>query len=197
MNHPFYSPVAYRAWAALCACAVLTLAAGCSRQGAPTTTSPGTSSTATASSNIQTLVVGGPADFDSRSEMKRNVFDTFLQMDDQGSAHPGRLVTQVDVSANKTTYTFTLADGIEFHDGIKWDAKTAAWFFNWLQKGPQKDSFKAIVSVKEVDGKTVEVKLASANALFTKALASDSSAIVPSPGSLETAWSDTANSVTL
>ncbi|MDO4795799.1 MAG: ABC transporter substrate-binding protein [Brachymonas sp.] len=192
MKQALRSPLAQRSLATLCACAALTLAAGCSRPDASKATSGASAAAAqTANSDIQTLVVGGPADFNSRSEMKRNVFDTFLQMDDQGSAHPGRLVSKVDVSADKTTYTFTLADGIEFHDGVKWDAKTAAWFFNWLQKGPQKSSFQAIASVKEIDGKTIEVKLNAADALFTKTLASDSKAIVPSPQSLETAWSET------
>lgn len=180
--------------AALCACIVLALA-GCSRtdSGPAATATGAASATASATaSDIQTLVVGGPADFDARSEMKRNVFDTFLQMDDNGSAHPGRLVTKVDVSADKTAYTFTLADGIEFHDGVKWDAKAAAWFFNWLSKGPQKDSFKAVAAIKEVDGQTLEVKLRQPDALFTKTLASDSKAIVPSPQSLEAAWSDSA-----
>lgn len=169
------------------------LLSGCSqKQDAAISSTSGVSKTESSTDATQTLVVGGPADFARRPEMRRNVYDTFLQMDKNGAAKAGKLVTKIDVSADKVTYLFTLGKNIEFHDGVKWDGKAAAWFINWLQKGPNKKNYKSIAAVREIDASTIEVKLNTPEALFAKSLASDSRAAVPSPQSLEIPWSEEA-----
>lgn len=136
----------------------------------------------------QTLVVAGPADFDRRAEVKRNVYDTFLQIDDNGVPQVSPLVTKFEQSDDGTVHTFTIAEGKTFHDGTPWDTKAAEWFIKWLQNGPRSKHFKTISDVK-IDGSTVVVTLSEPTILFTKTLASDFRGVVPSPESLETPWS--------
>src|SRR5947208_14203394 len=44
------------------------------------------------------------------------VYDTLFAMDDKGEIKP-QMVDKYDVSADKLTYTFTLRDGLLWHDG--------------------------------------------------------------------------------
>ena len=44
------------------------------------------------------------------------VYDTLFAMDEKGEIKP-QMVDKYDVSADKLTYTFTLRDGLTWHDG--------------------------------------------------------------------------------
>src|SRR5499425_1458242 len=44
------------------------------------------------------------------------VYDTLFAMDEKGEIKP-QMVDKYDVSADKLTYTFTLRDGLAWHDG--------------------------------------------------------------------------------
>ncbi|WP_440947163.1 ABC transporter substrate-binding protein [Methanosarcina sp. T3] len=142
--------------------------------------------------NIQTLIVAGPADFDSRVEMKMNVYDVFLDINANGKPIPGHLVSSWNESDDGLTYTFQLNKGIEFHDGTQWNASSAAWFLTWCSQGPRKNdiAFSKISDVSEVDEHTIQVTLKEPYGAFIKSLSSESTSHVIAPTSVEPAWSN-------
>ncbi|HIH94366.1 TPA: hypothetical protein HA338_10090 [Methanosarcina acetivorans] len=142
--------------------------------------------------NIQTLIVAGPADFDSRIEMKMNVYDVFLDINANGKTIPGHLVSSWNESDDGLTYTFQLNKGIEFHDGTQWNASSAAWFLEWCSQGPRKNdiAFSKISDVSEVDEHTIQVTLKEPYGAFIKSLSSESNSHVIAPTSVEPAWSN-------
>ncbi|MFD3515312.1 ABC transporter substrate-binding protein [Streptomyces sp. NPDC058657] len=52
----------------------------------------------------------------------RPVLDSLVSMDESGRIRPW-LATSWDISADEKTYTFTLREGVRFHDGTPFDAK--------------------------------------------------------------------------
>src|SRR6266480_5749124 len=44
------------------------------------------------------------------------IYDTLFAMDEEGDIRP-QMIDKYDVSADKLVYTFTLRDGLEWHDG--------------------------------------------------------------------------------
>ncbi|AML53567.1 ABC transporter substrate-binding protein [Falsihalocynthiibacter arcticus] len=90
---------------------------------------------------------------------------------------PG-LATEWSVNPDdKTKWTFTLRDGVEFHDGSAFDANAVIWNLDKLlnQDAPQfdprqsaqgKGRIPTVVSYEAIDNKTVEITTASPDALF-------------------------------
>ena len=52
------------------------------------------------------------------------IYDTLLAQDEKGAIKP-QMVEKYDVSADNKTYTFTLRDGLLWHDGKPVTRKTA------------------------------------------------------------------------
>lgn len=169
----------------------LKLLALCCLIGCMITASGCVGQSAQIANNVQTLIVAGPADFDSRIEMKMNVYDVFLDINADGQPIPGRLVSSWNESDDGLTYTFHLNKGIEFHDGTQWNASSAAWFLTWCSQGPKKNdiAFSKISDVLEVDDYTIQVALKEPHGAFIKSLSSESTSYVTSPTSVEPAWS--------
>ncbi|MFF5225074.1 ABC transporter substrate-binding protein [Dactylosporangium sp. NPDC000521] len=117
--------------------------------------------------------------------LQRNVYDSLIQQDAKGAFHPW-LASSWDVSADGTTYTFHLRDGVTFHDGTKFDATAAKATFDHFTdpatKAPLAGSLP-FASATATDPSTLVVKLKSPFAPFLQ-LVSFSVLGIQSPAAL-------------
>ena len=104
------------------------------------------------------------------------VYDTLFAMDEKGEIKP-QMVDKYDVSADKLTYTFTLRDGLAWHDGAPVTAEDCvASIKRWAAKdslGQKVMSFVDTITVG--DAKTFTVKLKEQTGLLIFALGKPSS----------------------
>ncbi len=104
------------------------------------------------------------------------IYDTLLAQDEKGDIKP-QMLDKYDVSADNLTYTFTLRDGLEWHDGqpVKADDCIAS-IKRWAAKdatGQKMMSFVASMDV--VNDKTFTIKLKEATGLVLLGLSKPSS----------------------
>lgn len=128
------------------------------------------------------------------SMMTQNVFESLTTVAENGEVQPN-LATSWKVSEDGLTYTFTLAEGVTFHDGSTLDAEDVVYSFDRAMGedsvNPSKDIFEPIESVKAVDSQTVEITLSGKDAFFLFNMGQGDSAIVAS----ESAETNNANPV--
>ncbi|WP_304951349.1 ABC transporter substrate-binding protein [Sulfitobacter sp.] len=117
------------------------------------------------------------------SMMTQNVFESLTIVAENGEVQPN-LATSWEVSEDGLTYTFTLAEGVAFHDGSTLDADDVVYSFDRAMGedsvNPSKDIFEPIESVKAVDPQTVEITLKNKDAFFLFNMGQGDSAIVAS-----------------
>ena len=104
------------------------------------------------------------------------VYDTLFATDEKGEIKP-QMVDKYDVSADELTYTFTLRDGLAWHDGppVKSEDCVAS-IKRWAAKdatGQKMMSFVASIDV--VDDKTFTIKLKEPTGLVLIGLGKPSS----------------------
>ena len=128
------------------------------------------------------------------SMMTQNVFESLTTVAENGEVQPN-LAASWEVSEDGLTYTFTLAEGVTFHDGSTLDAEDVVYSFERAMGedsvNPSKDIFEPIESVKAVDPQTVEITLKAKDAFFLFNMGQGDSAIVAS----ESAETNNANPV--
>jgi peptide/nickel transport system substrate-binding protein len=128
------------------------------------------------------------------SMMTQNVFESLTTVAENGEVQPN-LAASWEVSEDGLTYTFTLAEGVTFHDGSTLDAEDVVYSFERAMGedsvNPSKDIFEPIESVKAVDSQTVEITLSGKDAFFLFNMGQGDSAIVAA----ESAESNNANPV--
>jgi len=117
------------------------------------------------------------------SMMTQNVFESLTTVAENGEVQPN-LAASWEVSEDGLTYTFTLAEGVTFHDGSTLDAEDVVYSFERAMGedsvNPSKDIFEPIESVKAVDSQTVEITLSGKDAFFLFNMGQGDSAIVAS-----------------
>lgn len=88
------------------------------------------------------------------------VYDTLFAMDEKLKPQP-QMVDAWKVSDDKMTWTFTLRDGLKWHDGAPVKAEDAvASLKRWGKRdGMGQKLFEAIASIAPVDDRTFEIKL--------------------------------------
>src|SRR6266581_3744090 len=88
------------------------------------------------------------------------VYDTLFAMDEKGEIKP-QMVDKYDVSADKLTYTFTLRDGLTWHDGAPVTAEDCvASIKRWAAKDSLGQKVMGFVdSITVGNPKTFTVKL--------------------------------------
>jgi peptide/nickel transport system substrate-binding protein len=95
------------------------------------------------------------------------MFDSLIWINDDGEIEPA-LAESWTVSDDGTVYTFTLRQGVTFHDGETFDAEAVK--FTWeAGKNPENayfDQFELASDVRVVDQYTVEIEAPEPNALF-------------------------------
>jgi peptide/nickel transport system substrate-binding protein len=92
----------------------------------------------------------------------QNVFEGLTRIDENGAVQPG-LATEWTISEDGLTYTFTLAEGVTFHDGSAFDAEDVTFTFERILSedslNAQKALYEPIESVTAIDPSTVEITL--------------------------------------
>lgn len=121
------------------------------------------------------------------SVLYSNVFEGLTRFDRSGAVIPG-LAKSWDISDDGLTYTFTLNDGVTFHDGSTMDAEDVKFSLDRIgaedSANAQKALYAAISEVNVIDPATVEVKLTepNGNMLFNLAWGD---AVIVAPESIE------------
>ncbi|NJC84393.1 ABC transporter substrate-binding protein [Planosporangium mesophilum] len=96
-----------------------------------------------------------------------NVMEGLVELDKSGKPQP-LLATKWQMSTDGLTYTFTLREGVKFHDGTPFNADAVAFNLN-RDKGIAGFGYRNIgnvQSVTAVDPKTVEIKLGRPSSEF-------------------------------
>lgn len=131
-------------------------------------------------------------------KVTKNVFETLLEFEDEGTAVEPGLAKEWDVSDDGLEYTFELEEGITFHDGTDFDADAVVTNFERWAGGDEEqfpyystmfggfgdDEGHVIESVEAADDYTVEITLKRPQAPFLKNIAMDMFAI-SSPQAIE------------
>src|SRR5215216_1652272 len=185
---------------------------GAANSGAQATAAPATSatgSTADASAPANTSSTAAPAPADSGAaggseivislnadppkldpaqssafvdrQVLNNICDKLADIDAQGKIVP-MLATEWKISDDKLTYTFTLREGVKFHDGTDFnaDAVKANLTRDMTEKSPRRTELSSVQSVDVVDPKKVKITLKQPFAPFLSVL-TDRSGMIVSP----------------
>jgi len=106
----------------------------------------------------------------------RNVFDSLVVQDSDGTIKPW-LATKWEISDDGTEYTFTLRDGVTFHDGTKFDAAAVKANFDHVASPDTKSQYAAALlggdaykGTEVIDDHTVKVTLNRPFAPFLQGL---------------------------
>ena len=104
------------------------------------------------------------------------IYDTLFAVDEKGEIKP-QMVDKYEVSADKLTHTFTLRDGVLWHDGQPVTAEDCvASIKRWAAKDTSGQKLMTFVSKIEVkDGKTFIMKLKEPTGLVLLGLSKPSS----------------------
>ena len=98
-----------------------------------------------------------------------NLFEGLTRIDETGAVQDG-LAADWTISADGLTYTFTLRDGVTFHDGTTMDSADVKFSLDRARAvdsvNAQKGLFEAIAAVETPDPLTVVVKLSRPEGLF-------------------------------
>ena len=108
-----------------------------------------------------------------------NMFEGLVKPDSDGNLNPA-VASDYKVSEDKKTYTFTLREGVKFHDGSQVTVEDVRYSIercaDTSEGAPLVAAFANIVSINTPDEKTIEIVLAESNADF---LAAMDTAIIP------------------
>jgi len=104
------------------------------------------------------------------------IYDTLFALDEKLEVKP-QMVDKYDVSADKLTWTFTLRDGLEWHDGTPVTAEDCvASIKRWGAKDSMGQSLMARVGdMKAVNDKTFTLTMKEPYGLVLQSLAKPSS----------------------
>lgn len=115
-------------------------------------------------------------------EIYFNIYEGLVKPDSDGNIYPA-VASDYKVSEDQCTYTFTLREGVKFHDGslvtvedIKHTLDKCAFAGNG---DPLVEAFSNVESINVIDDKTVEIVLVQPSADFIAGLADINAAIVP------------------
>lgn len=117
-----------------------------------------------------------------------NIYDTLVWRANDGSFKPG-LADKWDVSADGLTYTFTLKQGVKFHDGTPFNAAAVKFAFDHIVDPVSKSGFAASLlgpydHTEVVDDSTAKVVFKQPYAPFLDS-ASQAFLAIPSPTAVQ------------
>jgi peptide/nickel transport system substrate-binding protein len=102
----------------------------------------------------------------SAYSIDRQIFDTLIVRDDESNDFVPSLASEWEFSDDGTVYTFTLREGITFHDGTPFDAEAVVFNLDRVvdpatQSATAKDILGPYESSRAIDERTVEVRFSS------------------------------------
>ena len=115
-------------------------------------------------------------------EIYFNIYEGLVKPDSNGNIYPA-VASDYKVSDDQRTYTFTLREGVKFHDGsfvtVEDVKHTLDKCADTSNGDPLVEAFSNVESINVVDDKTVEIVLMQPSADFIAGLADINAAIVP------------------
>ena len=137
---------------------------------------------------MQPIVNIDPIAISSDSEVlvANHVYDYLVDIDPQSKIVP-RLAKEWSASNGGLTYTFTLADGVKWHDGSDFSAADVVWTFDRLrltEGTPTADLYTNIESVEATGDLEVTFTLSEPNSFFLYDL-SDNHALILKEGTAD------------
>lgn len=115
-------------------------------------------------------------------EIYFNIYEGLVKPDSDGNIYPA-VASDYTISEDKRTYTFTLREGVKFHDGstvtvedVKFTLDKCADTSNG---DPMVEAFSNVESISILDDETVEIVLTQPSTDFIAGLADVNAAIVP------------------
>ncbi len=159
----------------------------------PPTTAPATAVPAAPAATVKTrLVFAGnqePASMDvvtmpgnvNEREVTAQIFETLVYIDQSQTVYPG-LATEWQRSDDATEWTFTLAEGVKWHDGRAFSAQDVVDYFEYVRDadavGTGPGQIKQVIGTAEaLDDKTVKLTLTAPRPDFLTELADPGLAI--------------------
>ena len=115
-------------------------------------------------------------------QVHNSIYDKLVDLDASGKIVP-MLATEWKVSDDGLTYTFTLREGVKFHDGTDFNAeavKANLERYRTAEKSTRKNELKAVDTIEAVDAKTLKITLKEPFAPFLSVL-TDRSGMMVSP----------------
>ena len=117
------------------------------------------------------MVVPGAAEVASAAPQV-NIFDSLYKYDENFKPVP-YLAEKVDISPDNTQYTFSLRQGVKFHDGTEMDAEAVKFSMERIKNNPasvRASDAKTITDISVLDKYTVKVTLSEPFAPFPSRL---------------------------
>lgn len=109
------------------------------------------------------------ASSDSEIAVLNAIYDYLVDINADNNITP-RLATSWEVSEDGLTYTFTLAEGVTFHDGDSLSAEDVVWTYNRLRDPelelPTTDLYANIADITAVADNQVQFTLSETNPFF-------------------------------
>lgn len=117
---------------------------------------------------------------DAGASIYYNIFNKLVTLDVDYKVIPD-LATDWDISPDGKTYTFHLAQGVKWHDGVPFTSTDVKWTFEAIinNHGSAYDSLSCIDTIETPDDNTVVIKLKDPNAPFLSFLAWIGTFIMP------------------
>ena len=104
------------------------------------------------------------------------MFNALLEMDENFQFNPVLAEGPPEIAADGLTYTFTLHQGVTFHDGAPFTAADVKYTFDWYldpaSQAVNANEFSSVAAVEAPDERTVVVRLKQPNAAFNAQVAS-------------------------
>jgi peptide/nickel transport system substrate-binding protein len=92
----------------------------------------------------------------------QNIFEGLTRIDQNGVVQPG-LAESWTISEDGLTYTFTLQDGVTFHDGTSFDAEDVKFTFERIlaedSVNPHREFYEPITKITVIDPLTIEFEI--------------------------------------
>lgn len=153
--------------------------------GEPAAEEPAAGSGGTLRVAMQPIVNTDPIAISSDSEVlvANHVYDYLVDIDPQSNIVP-RLATSWSAGDGGLTYTFKLAEGVQWHDGSDFSAADVVWTFERLRSTegtPTADLFANIASIEATGEQEVTFTLSAPNSFFLYDL-SDNHALILKEG---------------
>jgi peptide/nickel transport system substrate-binding protein len=124
------------------------------------------------------------------------LYNTLVDVSLDGEILP-ELATEWEMSDDGTSYTFTLREGVTFHDGTTLDAAAVKFSLDRVRDpesgAPAATALKVIEDIEVVDPQTVQITLSAPSTPFLTQLAGQGAGAIVSPAAVEQLGEDFQN----